>query len=138
MTGMSETISKPVPEAAGLSQVYWEGTKTGKLMLQKCSECGRVRHYPQLICAECHADGYHWIEAAGTGTLHSWTVAHHAYHPAFAGDVPYILATVDLEEGVRALGILDRSVGEPRLNMPLRATFPLASDGFGKLTFLQR
>lgn len=134
---MAEAVAKPSPAAEGLSKSYWDGTKVGKLMLQRCLGCGRIRHYPQVVCSECYADSYDWIQASGAGTLHSWTVAHHAYHSAFAGDVPYVLATVDLEEGVRALGILDRSVGEPRLGMPLRATFPLADDGFGKLTFLR-
>ena len=46
----------------------------------------------------------HWKPASGRGTLHSWTVAHHAFHPAFAGELPYTLVTVNLEEGVRALG----------------------------------
>lgn len=33
-----------------------------------------------------------------------WAVAHHAFHPAFAGKLSYVLVTVDVDEGVRALG----------------------------------
>ena len=36
-------------------------------------------------------------------TIHSWTITHHAFHPAFADELPYTLVTVDLEEGVRTL-----------------------------------
>jgi uncharacterized OB-fold protein len=42
-----------------------------------------------------------WIEVSGRGTVHSWTITHYAFHPGFKGDLPYILVTVDLEEGVR-------------------------------------
>jgi uncharacterized OB-fold protein len=36
--------------------------------------------------------------------IYSYTVAHYAYHPSFAGDLPYTLVTVDLAGGPRALG----------------------------------
>ena len=44
------------------------------------------------------------VEASRRGTVHSWTVAHHPFHPAFVDELPYTLVTIDLEEGVRALG----------------------------------
>jgi uncharacterized OB-fold protein len=63
--------------------------------------------------------------------VHSWTVAHHAYHPAFKGEVPYVLLTVDLEEGVRALG---RVLGEPgerlRLDAPVRLHMAPTENGY--------
>ena len=42
-----------------------------------------------------------WIEASGRGVIHSWTISHHAFHPAFKSEVPLALVTVDLDEGVR-------------------------------------
>ena len=44
---------------------------------------------------------HRWIEAKGTGTVYSWTISHHAFHPGFKPELPYILLTVDLAEGVR-------------------------------------
>ena len=73
-------------------------------MLQCCNNCGKVRHYPCLLCDACYSNAVHWKPATGRGTVHSWTVAHHAFHPAFADELPYVLVTVDLEDGVRALG----------------------------------
>jgi uncharacterized protein len=66
--------------------------------------CGKTRHYPRLLYSHCHSDAAVWNQASGRGTLHSWTVAHHAFHPAFKDGLPYVLVTVDLDEGVRALG----------------------------------
>ena len=95
---------KPSPQPNELSRPYWEAAAEGRLVLQCCNDCGKVRHYPRLLCDACYSNAVHWKPATGRGTLHSWTVAHHAFHPAFAGELPYTLVTVDLEEGVRALG----------------------------------
>ncbi len=134
---MNETVPKPSPHAEGPSKTYWDGTRKGRLMLQRCASCGTVRHYPQVVCAQCYSDDADWVEACGLGRVYSWTVAHHAFHPGFVGDVPYTLVTVDLDEGVRALGLLD-GVGpeELEIGVLVKATFPTAEDGFGRLTFI--
>jgi uncharacterized OB-fold protein len=60
--------------------------------------------------------------------VHSWTVAHHPFHPAFAGDLPYTLVIVDLDEGPRALG---RYRGEAplALGLPVRVGFEGGHEG---------
>jgi uncharacterized OB-fold protein len=130
-----ESVEKPVPHPSSLSAPYWQGTAEGKLRLQRCVRCGKVRHYPQLLCSDCYSDQVEWITASGLGTVHSWTVAHHAFHPAFRGDLPYTLVVVDLPEGPRALGRLE---GEPRLGLPVRATFPTTVDGIALPVFVPR
>ncbi|MGB3072036.1 MAG: Zn-ribbon domain-containing OB-fold protein [Ottowia sp.] len=100
----SEAPARPSPSRTALSEPYWKGAEQGRLLLQKCASCGKVRHYPRLLCDSCYSDQAEWIEASGRGKVHSWTVCHHAFHPAFAPELPYTLVTVDLEEGVRALG----------------------------------
>ena len=98
-------IDKPLPLPNALSQPYWEAALDGRLVLQCCAACAKVRHYPRLLCDRCYSSEVNWIPATGRGTVHSWTVAHHAFHAAFAAELPYTLVTVDLEEGVRALGL---------------------------------
>ncbi len=69
-----------------------------------------------------------WRDVSGRGTVHSWTVAHHAFHPAFKDELPYTLVTVDLAEGVRALG---RFEGEGlRIGLPVRVGFIPGGGGF--------
>lgn len=101
---MNEAVSKPVPVPSAVSAPYWEGLHAGELRLQACADCGQLRHYPRLLCSHCYSRAHRWLVASGRGRIHSYTVAHYAYHPAFAGELPYTLVTVDLEEGVRALG----------------------------------
>ena len=105
MTTPSPTLpAKPSPQASELARPYWDAAAQGKLLLQSCSACGKVRHYPRLLCDACYSDAVTWLPSKASGTIHSWTVAHHAFHPAFAPELPYTLVTVDLDEGVRALG----------------------------------
>ena len=101
---MSETITRPPQIPTDLSRPFWEGAKQGRLLIQRCSDCGTLRHYPRLLCDQCYSDAADWVEASGRGVIHSWTVSHHAFHPSFKAELPYTLVTVDLEEGVRALG----------------------------------
>lgn len=127
----------PSPAADELSAPYWDGTKRGEFLVQRCLECGKLRHYPQILCSECLSHWYDWIKLSGRGRVHSWTVTYHAFHPAFRELVPYALVTVDMEEGVRALGRLAGTAPENlKLGLPLRATFLLAEDGYGRLTFV--
>ena len=98
------TPVKPSPQITELSRPYWEAAARGELVLQRCCGCGKVRHYPRLLCDQCYSDAVEWIPSSGRGSIHSWTIAHHAFHPAFAAELPYTLVTIDLDEGVRALG----------------------------------
>ena len=96
--------SKPIQQPSELSRPFWEAAAAGRLVLQRCTGCGKIRHYPRLLCDHCYSTAVEWVPASGRGTIHSWTVAHHAFHAAFAAEIPYTLVTVDLDEGVRALG----------------------------------
>ena len=101
---MSEIESKPPQLMTDVSRPFWEGARQGRLLIQRCTGCGALRHYPRLLCDQCYSDAADWVEASGRGVVHSWTVSHHAFHPSFKAELPYTLVTVDLDEGVRALG----------------------------------
>ena len=97
MDGYDKLVPAPTPE----TQPYWDGLNEGRLRLQCCADCGKVRHYPRPVCDACWSMNADWIDASGRGTVHSWTITHYAFHPGVKGDLPYILLTVDLPEGVR-------------------------------------
>jgi uncharacterized OB-fold protein len=133
---MTMNDRKPEPSAEGLSAPYWEATKRGELTIQRCSDCAKPRHYPSVLCPHCYSADHDWIIASGRGKLHSWTVTHHGFHPAFKALLPYTLVTVDIEEGVRVLGLLgDGAAQELKTGMALQARFLARQDGFGELTF---
>lgn len=119
---------KPPQQGTTLSAPFWEAAREGRLVIQRCAECGQLRHYPRLLCSRCFSDRCDWVEASGEGTVHSWTVAHHAFHPAFADELPYTLVTVDLKEGVRALGRW-REGRTPSVGLVVRGGFETREDG---------
>lgn len=128
--------AKPRPHETELSAPYWEAARQGVFRMQKCGSCGKPRHYPRLVCDACHSLEHEWFEVSGRGRIHSWTVAHHAFHPAFAGEVPYVLATVDLEEGPRALGRVEDLPAEAlRIGLDVVARFAVTEDGIPELIF---
>jgi uncharacterized OB-fold protein len=127
---------KPVPEPTQESKPYWDALNEGRLVLQSCGSCGKVRHYPRPLCDACYSFDVRWIEAKGTGTVHSWTVTHHPFNPGFKAELPYVLVTVDLAEGVRMQAPLrnaDASSLKPGL--PVRLQIELARDGLALPAF---
>ena len=96
-----DAYEKLVPSPTAETQPYWDGLNERRLLLQRCADCGKVRHYPRPVCDACWSMNTNWIDASGRGTVHSWTITHYAFHPGFKLDLPYILLTVDLPEGVR-------------------------------------
>ena len=128
MTTSTCTARKPLQRGTALSAKFWEAARNGRLVIQHCTNCGQLRHYPRLLCSQCFSDQCAWTEASGEGTVHSWTVAHHAFHPAFADELPYTLVTVDLKEGVRALGRW-REGQTPTIGQAVRCRFETREDG---------
>ena len=119
-----------------VSTPYWQGALSGSLILQRCGHCGRVRHYPRVLCEACWSFEVEHFESAGLGTIYSWTVAHHAFSPDVAADVPYVLATVELAEGVRVLGRLNPAT-EPEVGLQVRTEFAPHEDGMPILMVLR-
>lgn len=85
------------------SAVYWDAARSHKLVLQQCLECQRFRFYPRSVCPHCLSDTFEWREASGRGHIYSFTVIHRAPTPAFRDRVPYVLALIELQEGVRMM-----------------------------------
>ena len=69
---------RPVPPPGALSKPRREGAAAGRLLIQRCTHCGKLRPYPRLLCDSCHSTAVLWIEASGRGAIHSRTVAQHA------------------------------------------------------------
>lgn len=85
------------------TEPYWNGLKQGKLLLRHCRGCGKPHFYPREVCPHCHSLDLDWIEASGQGAIYSYTVAHRSAGPAYADDVPYTIAIVELDEGPRMM-----------------------------------
>jgi uncharacterized OB-fold protein len=126
---MSQTVAKPVPIPDEISAPFFAGAREGKLMLQHCAACSRWSFPVRERCPHCFAARLEWRAASGRGTLYTFAVMHQVMNPGFAGAVPYNIAQIDLEEGVR---MVSNVVGVPndslRIGMKLEAVFEPVSD----------
>tara|TARA_B110000503_G_scaffold130142_1_gene203175 strand:- start:1143 stop:1580 length:438 start_codon:yes stop_codon:yes gene_type:complete len=110
MTTFTELMAqknKPAPVTSNsLDEQFWAYCADGQLCFQRCNSCDNWRHLPRHMCAHCGSPDWRWEESSGLGFLYSWTVAHLPMHPAFAKDVPYAVAIVEMNEGVRMVARL--------------------------------
>src|SRR4051812_20684268 len=125
---MPGEISASMLQQDSDSRPFWEGLARGELRIQRCTSCLQAVFYPRAICPHCFSEQLSWITATGNGTIYSYTVAHQAFGP-FAEEAPFVVAVVELEEGVR---MLTRIVDVPRARVIIGAavcvTFTPAGD----------
>ncbi len=135
----NSTYSRPIPEPDEESAPFFEGARRHELMLMRCRSCGAYRLPSRPRCPDCWSTDTEWVRASGNGTLYSFGITHQNLHPAFADEVPYQFAVVELEEGPRivsnVVGVTD---GELRVDMPLRAVFDDVSDDTTLIRFTKR
>jgi len=128
----------PAPAAEPVSDVlrpvvsrdtafFWEGTAAGELRIQRCAECGALRHPPGPACTVCGALRPGFTVAAGTGEVYSYVVHHHP--PVPGRRLPFVVALVELTEGVRMVGeVRDAPVDRIRIGAPVRVEFVRVDD----------
>ena len=115
---------KPLPHPTVPSQPFWDAAKRHELQIQRCGSCGAHIFYPREVCPACLSSDLSWIRASGKGRLYSYTIAQAPTHPAFAEDVTYIVAIVELEEGPRiTTNIVGCEPGAVKIGMPVEATY---------------
>jgi uncharacterized protein len=94
--------TRPVPLPDPETKVFWDSARAERLSIQRCADCGVHQFYPRLVCHACLSDRLDWVPASGHGTIYSFTVVERA-PGAFRDLVPYAVALVDLDEGVRMM-----------------------------------
>lgn len=121
---MNFDMTKPVPLTQPWSEKFWEGTKEGKLLIQTCKDCGANIFYPRKFCPECWSDNLDWIESSGRGTIRTFTTAYSMVEPRFMDELPYTIAFVDLEEGIKMMTrIVECDPDDIRIGMEVEVTF---------------
>lgn len=130
---------RPLPVAQPESDRYWEGTRNGELWLQRDTETGGYQFYPRALNTISPGAPMEWVRASGNGTLFTFAIVHAPPHPAFADDVPYITAIVELEEGpkvpARIVGV-DPEPENLEIGMALKAVYTEVSEEYTLLEFV--
>jgi len=92
---------KPVPVIQPWTRQFWTATKQGKLLVQHCSDCNCNIFFPKKVCPECWSENLTWIESSGRAKVYTFTVMRDMVEPKFMADLPYVIAMVDLDRGIR-------------------------------------
>lgn len=119
-------IKPPMNEDNGW---WWAEVARGRLPLQRCKACNKLRHPPRPMCPACRSMTWDSIEAAGRGTLHTYTVLHHPRFPGY--EYPLTIAIVELEEGERiCTQLVDCARDAIEIDMKLEMIIHEDADGF--------
>jgi enoyl-CoA hydratase/carnithine racemase/uncharacterized OB-fold protein len=92
---------KPIPVIQPWTREFWNATKQHRLLIQECNDCKIKIFYPRKYCPECWSSNLGWSEASGKAKVYTFSIMIDMVEPKFMPDLPYVLAMVDLEEGIR-------------------------------------
>lgn len=123
----------PQPTRTAANAPLLDAWARGELSLQQCEECQAKVFFPRELCPGCWSPRLAWRDSPGTGRIETFTVIHRHIHPAFAGEVPTLLAEIALDDGwlmiARLLAKDPRSVATGMrvelVPMPEAARYPL-------------
>ena len=113
----------PPADMPDFHRPFWEALKAHRLEAQQC-EAGHLRFIPTEICPHCGSQEWTWQPLSGRGTVYTYTVVHRAPTPAYQADAPYVLAHVEMEEGIRVIGnVIGCEPATVRIGMPVEVAF---------------
>jgi uncharacterized protein len=110
-------------------QFFWDAAAAGRLVIQRCADCGTLRHPPAPMCGACGSLRWDTQESSGRGRIVSWISS---LHPNRPDDAPRIVVLVQLEEGTRLVSnLVDVTDEGPYDDLPVVVDF---RDDRGALT----
>ena len=117
----SDAPQRPLRPRPALTQdnaFFFDGAKQHRLLIQRCADCGRLRHPPGPRCPNCGSYEWNALEASGRGSVYSFVVNHYPQVPAF--DYPLAVGLIELEEGTRLVAdIVGIDPADVRVGLPV-------------------
>ena len=117
-------ITRNLPQATPETKTYWEGCRQHQLLIQQCSKCSKYQFYPRIICTACMSNNIEWVKASGCGHIVSYTIVRRAISEAYAADVPYVIALIQLDEGPTMMSnVINFEPDKIVIGMPVEVVF---------------
>jgi uncharacterized OB-fold protein len=116
----------PMPAANAETVGWWEAAAGHRLVVQRCTACGHIRHPPGPVCPRCRSSASEWCALAGTGTVYTFTVVRQAFIPSLADKLPYVVVAVELDgaQGARIVSnLVDVEPEEVIVGMPVEVAW---------------
>jgi uncharacterized OB-fold protein len=116
--------AKPLPHIDEEMRPWWEAAQRHELYIQKCRDCGDLRFHPRALCTNCMSSRTEWIRCSGRGKIYTFTVTYQNGSSGFRDSLPYVLAWVELEEGVKMLtNIVECPPDQMKIDQRVEAVF---------------
>lgn len=120
----------PLPRPSPESEPFWAAVQRGELRFQRCARDRKLFFPPATRCPRCWSREWSWERVSGRGTVFSFVVFRRSYHPAFRGSLPYVVAIVEIEDGVRfTTRLTDVRPEDVRVGLPVGVVFAPVADG---------
>lgn len=114
---------------------FWSAARENRLVAQKCSACGDLRHPPRAMCPRCHSTAKIEHELSGQGRVISWIQPVHP--PAIGFAEPPVVAVVELDEGLRLVSNIEEVTGDDmECGMRVKVAFAATVGGANVPVFL--
>ena len=124
-------IKKPRPTIDIDSKTYWDAAKNKKLMIQYSLDTKEYFLYSKQLTNTTDSKNVEWREVSGKGKIYSFTLVHAPAGPAFKDDTPYIVASIELEEGSRIISnIITQDVENISIGDSVKVVFEKQDDEF--------
>jgi uncharacterized OB-fold protein len=131
---MADIENKPLPVITDLTRPFWAAAKEGRLVMQKCANCGTVNFHPKPWCIECGSRDLEWTDIKPKGTVYSYTISHTIAmnFPGWKDDLPVLLGLIDLDDGARMYAqVTHCSPEDIHIGMRVSAYFEAISEEAG-------
>jgi len=124
---MGTASTRPRPAVSDDTRFFWDGVRAGEFRIQRCAGCGSLRHPPRPMCPRCQSLEWDHVLSAGRGVVHAFAVHHKPALPYLAS--PFVVAVVELAEGVRYVGnVIGCDPGEVRIGLPVEVVYERYDD----------
>ncbi|WP_061222482.1 Zn-ribbon domain-containing OB-fold protein [Leptospira weilii] len=91
---------------------------------KKCDSCGFQTTESLIACSQCGNSKTSEIQFSGKGKIYTYTVVHVGFGH-LARRAPYVLAVVHLEEGIKAMGILEGEISGVPITESVKIDLPV-------------
>jgi len=124
-------IKKPRPTIDPDSKIYWDAANDNKLMVQYSIETKEYFLYSKQLTNATDSKNIEWRQVSGKGKIYSFTIVYAPAGPAFTDDTPYIVASIELDEGARIISnLLTDDIEKVSIGDHVKVIFEKQNDGF--------
>lgn len=131
MTGHADSARRQLPALEAETAYYWTAGADHRLLICRCTDCGRFQHPPLPRCIACGSLQMSPAPVSGRGRVASFTINHQPWVPHLA--VPFVFAAVELNEQSELYvftNIVGCPVDEVKIGMSVEVVFERHDDVF--------